>query len=273
MTPTGAVTEYALPASNWSPIGIAKGPDGNLWFTEVQISTLAPFNASGGKIGRITPAGVITEFPIPTADSRPTGITSGADGNLWFSETQADQIASITPAGVVSEIRIPTAASAPVGIATGPDGNIWFAESQAHQIGKLEVAAAPVFVDGYMSGNWYDPAQSGQGFQLEMADADTMVAIWFTFAPDGSGQNWIYAQGSYDSTKNSVTLPAALITGTKFPPNFNAGDVTKTPWGTVTFTFTGCDSGTVNWSSTLAGYGSGSLPISRLTRIKGMSCP
>jgi hypothetical protein len=124
-----------------------------------------------------------------------------------------------------------------------------------------------------MSGNWYDPAQSGQGFQLEMATGNTMVAIWFTFAPDGSGQNWIYAQGSYDSSKNTVTLPAALVTGAKFPPNFEATDITKTPWGSITFTFTGCNAGTASWESTLSGYASGSMPITRLTQIKGTACP
>jgi streptogramin lyase len=273
MTTAGVVTEYPLPANGAAPIGITAGPDGNVWFTEIQISTLAPYSRSGGKIGRITPTGAITEFSIPTADSRPSGITTGPDGNLWFTENQANQIASITPAGVVTEFAIPTPNSGPVGIAAGADGNIWFAESSANNIGKLTLSSAPVFVDGYMSGNWYDPAQSGQGFQLEMADGDTMVAIWFTFAPDGSGQNWIYAQGTFDSTKNSVTLPAQLVTGAMFPPHFNVSDVTKTPWGTLTFTFTGCDSGTVAWSSTLPGYGSGTLPISRLTRIKGTTCP
>jgi hypothetical protein len=49
------------------PSGITVGPDGALFFTE---------NA-GNKIGRITTAGVITEFPIPTENSQPNGITTG----------------------------------------------------------------------------------------------------------------------------------------------------------------------------------------------------
>jgi virginiamycin B lyase len=61
-------------------MGITAGPDGNLWFTEY----------GGNKIGRITTAGVITEFPIPTDDSEPWGITSGPDGNLWFTEFPHD---------------------------------------------------------------------------------------------------------------------------------------------------------------------------------------
>src|SRR5262245_26630811 len=34
-------------------------------------------------------------FSIPTPNSLPTAITAGSDGNLWFTETQANKIASI----------------------------------------------------------------------------------------------------------------------------------------------------------------------------------
>ena len=61
------------------------GPDGNLWFTE----------SDRGTIGRITPSGTITEFPLEEQESGPYGITVGADGNLWFTERFANQIGKI----------------------------------------------------------------------------------------------------------------------------------------------------------------------------------
>jgi len=132
----------------------------------------------------------------------------------------------------------------------------------------------PVTLDGYMSGNWYDPAQGGEGFQLEFTDqGQTLLAIWFTYAPSGGAQKWIFAQGPYDLTKASVTIPAQLLDAPAFPPQFDPGTVTRTPWGTLTFTFTDCDHGSVSWNSTVPGYGSGSMSISRLTRIAGTSCP
>jgi len=134
-------------------------------------------------------------------------------------------------------------------------------------------AQPPITINGYMSGNWYSPNQGGHGFQIEAATNNTMVAIWFVYAPDGSGQNWIYAQGTYDTTKNAVRLPAILLTGAKFPPNFKSSDVNQTPWGTLTFTFTDCNNGTATWNSTLNGYGAGTLPIVRLTQIAGTICP
>ncbi|HEY0781367.1 MAG TPA: hypothetical protein VGE98_02850, partial [Thermoanaerobaculia bacterium] len=71
---------------------IVTGPDGNLWFCE----GLTP------KIGRLTPDGDITEFPVPStsdATSSPGGITAGPDGALWFTDAGARSIGRITTDG------------------------------------------------------------------------------------------------------------------------------------------------------------------------------
>ena len=62
------ITEFLVPTANAGLRGITAGPDGNLWFTE----------AGSDKIGRITPAGVITEFTVPGVGSQPSGIAVGA---------------------------------------------------------------------------------------------------------------------------------------------------------------------------------------------------
>lgn len=53
------------------------GPDGNLWF-------IVSIDVAKDRIGRITPAVVITELPAPTPSSQIHGFTFGSDGNLWF---------------------------------------------------------------------------------------------------------------------------------------------------------------------------------------------
>jgi virginiamycin B lyase len=60
--------------------------DGALWFTEL----------AGNKVGRISTAGAIAEFAIPTPDSGPWGITAGPDGAMWFTESAAVQIGRIS---------------------------------------------------------------------------------------------------------------------------------------------------------------------------------
>jgi virginiamycin B lyase len=117
------------------PLGIAVGPDGNIWFTE----------SSSDQIGRMTPAGVITEFQVPTPvppDSSgtpgigPNEIAAGPDGNLWFTETSSNKIGRISLSGKISEYALPAGSSNPYAITTGSDGNLWFTES-GNQIGSI----------------------------------------------------------------------------------------------------------------------------------------
>lgn len=150
------------------------------------------------------------------------------------------------------------------------------------------VATSPsIALGGYLSGSWYNPDQSGHGFELEFTnqlDAGSgkpiAVAYWYVYTPDGSGQNWIFAQGTYDPAGSSVTLPAAMLSGARFPPHFDPADLHEIPdaghWGTLTFDFSGCNNGTVKWHSDLAGYNEANdvpLPIARLTQIAGTFCP
>jgi plastocyanin len=127
-----------------------------------------------------------------------------------------------------------------------------------------------------ISGNWFDPTsgQAGHGVQFEILPDNGILAIWFVFTPDGSGQTWLYSQGAYDPTSNTVTMPAYLSLGAKFPPAFTQAGDHVTQWGTLTFTFTDCSNGTLSWTSTTPGYpASGSFPLARATNIAEMTCP
>jgi virginiamycin B lyase len=44
-------------------------------------------------VGKVTPSGVVTEYSMPTANSGPTGIAAGADGNIWFAEYNVSKVA------------------------------------------------------------------------------------------------------------------------------------------------------------------------------------
>ena len=113
------------------PGSIVTGADGALWFTE---------GLPVAKIGRITTAGMVTEFPLPDPGSSPNGITAGPDGALWFAEYSANKIGRITTAGAITEFPVPTAGGTPVGIAAGPDGALWFTDNSANRIGRITTA-------------------------------------------------------------------------------------------------------------------------------------
>ncbi len=127
MTPSGTMTEYALPkgSGGW---GITPGPakENALWFVEDQ----------SDEIGKITTSGTITEYAGP--EGMPImEIVAGPDGNLWFTgsvNAGASEIGKITTAGTLTQYALPSK-SAPEGIAAGPDGNLWFTENG--KIGKI----------------------------------------------------------------------------------------------------------------------------------------
>jgi streptogramin lyase len=119
------INEYHIPSGN-SPYGIASGPDGNIWFTE-----------GNQFIGRLTPAGVFSEFTIPTSNCQPNVITQGPDGNMWFTENNVNNIGRITLNGSIKEFTIPTSGASSSGIVTGPDGNLWFNEVNKGIIGRV----------------------------------------------------------------------------------------------------------------------------------------
>jgi RHS repeat-associated protein len=178
ITTAGAITEYALAVGS-KPAGITAGPDGNLWFSNFNNSTLAKTvgkiattggtateysitgyaqgvvsgpdgnvwyaNPSTNKIGKMTTAGVPTEYALPEK-SQPEWLTVGPEGKLWFTDHFTSKVGSITTAGTVVEYTAGTN-SGPDGIVTGPDKNLWFAEETTGKIAMLappEAGAKPI---------------------------------------------------------------------------------------------------------------------------------
>jgi sugar lactone lactonase YvrE len=92
-------------------------------------------NARNDLIGRITTDGIITGFGDPAGHIHGTvGITTGPDGNLWFtSPTATGRIGRITTDGIITTFLDPACDLAcPDEITTGPDGNLWFTSEQTH---------------------------------------------------------------------------------------------------------------------------------------------
>jgi streptogramin lyase len=136
-----ATTEFPLPTAEAFPVGVAAGPDGNLWLTEY----------SAGRLARVAPDGTVTELaPLPTAHSGPVAITPGPDGALWFTEAAANQIGRVALDGTVTEFGglspaygDPSAVPAgPQSIVAGADGNLWFTEPGASAIGRITPGGA-----------------------------------------------------------------------------------------------------------------------------------
>jgi hypothetical protein len=133
--------------------------------------------------------GAIEEFVIPTARSDSYGITTGPDGNLWFTESKPFKIGRITLQGTITEFPIatsPLSNAFVTGITAGPDSDLWFTlVNDASTIGR--VTPQGLFTE----------------FPLPSPDADPVGIV---AGPDkalfGSRKEW--------PTRLGVSLPAAL---------------------------------------------------------------
>lgn len=130
------------------------------------------------------------------------------------------------------------------------------------------VAITPAF-----TGAWYDPAQSGHGIFVEVLPDDRMLAYWFTFTPDGTQQAWFGGVGAIVGGQQAIVY-ADRGQGGQWIPAFDPSRFSLERWGTLTFTFSGCNSGHVEFFGDGASspWGSGVMELTRLTEPAGLAC-
>jgi hypothetical protein len=125
--------------------------------------------------------------------------------------------------------------------------------------------------DFALSGNWLDPATSGQGFVFEVnPNQPFLFATWYTYALSGemagaAGQRWFTAQGGYTPGSRSVTLPLFATTGGIFDQPTTPKPSTD-PVGTATITFASCTSAQVQFDFTAGSIAGrkGTIALSRI---------
>ena len=184
LTPQGRMTLFNVPVPTTGPFAndpgsldlfaIAPGPDGNIWFTEAQ---------DGNAIGRITMQGVVTIFPLPLGPYSTSGnaitaipgsITTGPDGNLWFTENQGQAIGQMRPDGTLLHVYpLDQHYGFPGSIVSGPDGDLWF--DQVSGSGDWLVQMTTRGRVTYFP----FPTASDCGSTLTVAPASQTKTLWF----------------------------------------------------------------------------------------------
>ena len=240
----GTVSQVAAPAGGVN--ALTSGPDGNLWFAEMR-----------GTIGRLTPAGKLTEFRLTNTTDKPYGLTFGPDGNLWFTQyhdgtptnqpNSKSEIGRLTLTGKLTNFPLPRATSGPTDIVSGPDGNLWFTEAASGKIGRITPAGkfseftlpganetADDLTRGPDGNLWFigeyeltkEPYQAykigritpaGQISEFALPDADNWPAN-LTSGPDGN--LWFVLNKNYSSNWNQQLgriTPAGQISKFELP--------------------------------------------------------
>ncbi len=187
-------------------------------------------------------SGGTLESSVPTTASRPTGITSGPDGALWFTEYFGNKIGRITTDGVITnEFPIPTGGT-PHGIAT-LCGDLWFADAMAPKIGRVTTAGSfteypinswsPYVTVGPDGNIWFTESEenkigrlscSGALSEWTIPDADTWPS-GIAAGPDG---NLWFTENVGNRVRRIMTdgtflPPTEIPTANAQPANITAG--------------------------------------------------
>lgn len=227
ITPTGTISTFAgsgsqsstdgtgTGASFNSPIYIARGPSGNYYTDEL---------TAGGRIRKITPAGVVTTLATLSASETPIGIAVDSYENVYVS-TRANSstvglIRMITPAGVVSTIAgggsgtatdaVGTAATlngAIYSISTDQYNNIFVADQSNHKFRMVARNAPPsgsVAITGTLT--------QGQTITADVSaltDVNGLGALSYAWS-SSSTANGVYSAIS-GATSSTLTLTEAHV--------------------------------------------------------------
>ena len=168
-TQTGQMTEY--PVSSYLAINsITAAPDGNLWFTEANSDN--GYNA----VGRITPRGIINEFPD---SGGPTSITVGPDENLWYTEGYGDGVGRITLTGTITHFPLPdpTDLDETEGIVAGTDGNLWFEQPFGRSPTTWKITTSGVLTSCPTAGAPWVTATVGPDYNIWFAGSNVVGKI------------------------------------------------------------------------------------------------
>jgi streptogramin lyase len=255
----GVVTEFAIPTLDADPVSITRGTDCNMWFTEL----------SNGKIGSITPAGIITEFPVTgfdPVDSFVINITTGPDDALWFT-TQLQlvnhYIGRIDTSGAETFYKLDSLGVQGHSIVAGADGNLWFGTG-LNSIGRISIAGArtifplgpaspsPGHSDGLTAGPdgniWFTDTDNGAiGFVKPSGEAvsfgggspNTFGPLAITTGPDGNIWFTDFASNQIGRVTLGVFSPVIALSVTEFPitsPNSGPSGIVAGPDGNLWFT-------------------------------------
>jgi len=198
----------------------------------------------------------LTSFPTPTQGSGSTwGITTGPDGNLWFTETGASKIGMINPTThAISEFATPTASASPEGITAGPDRNLWFTENGANKIGMINPTthaisefatptrnSGPQEITAGPDGNlWF--TENGAN-KIGMINPTTHAITEFRVPTSGSGPDGIAAgldgnlwfTEAYAGKIGEINPTTHAITEFTVPGDPELTDIAKGPDGNLWF--------------------------------------
>jgi len=165
----GRVERLPTSGRNIEPIGLAVAADGSAWYTDITARAIARISSAGEiarfvldtpivRLGRLAVApdgaawfadptgygmtrlkdGVFTRHPIESARGGPYGVAVTADGDIWATLQNGNQLLHLAVDGTSRTFDLPRGGAVPTDVAVGSDGSVWFLQFRGNRIGRFK---------------------------------------------------------------------------------------------------------------------------------------
>jgi virginiamycin B lyase len=165
----GRIERLPTSSRNIEPLGLAVAADGSAWYTDLTARAIARISSVGeitrfvldtpiARLGRLAIApdgaawfadptgygmtrlkdGVFTRYQIESARGGPYGVAVTADGAIWATLQNGNQLLRVATDGTGMTFDLPRGGALPSDIAAGSDGSVWFLQFRANRIGRFK---------------------------------------------------------------------------------------------------------------------------------------
>jgi sugar lactone lactonase YvrE len=271
------------------PTAVAWSPQGTLYIADSANGRIC--SVSNGIIGTVAGNGgseLGEGGPAVSANiGFPTGVAVDASGNLYIADPSGSRIRKVDSDGIITTVAgygstgffgdgqsaVIAKLNEPFGVTVTASGNLYIADSGNGRVREVALAQNRLLtnLDQYgLTGSWYNPATSGQGFEFEIfpdvvsAGQGILFAGWFTYDVSAAGgRRWYALQGNVSNVGPDATLSIFAVTGGNLnaPPALSSGPVL----GHALIEFSDCDDARLTYRFTDGIGRSGTIPLRRLT--------
>jgi virginiamycin B lyase len=165
----GRIERLPTSGRNIEPIGLAVAADGSAWYTDLAARAITRISSVGEiarfvldtpitRLGRLAMApdgavwfadptgygitrlkdGVFTRYRIESARGGPYGIAVTADGAIWATLQNGNQLLHLAADGTSRTFDLPRSGAVPADVAVGSDGSVWFLQFRANRVGRFK---------------------------------------------------------------------------------------------------------------------------------------
>ena len=165
----GRVERLPTSSRNIEPLGLAVAADGSAWYTDLAARAVVRISSVGeiarfvldtpiARLGRLAIApdgaawfadttgygmtrlkdGVFTRYQIESARGGPYGVAVTADGGIWATLQNGNQLLRLAADGTGRTFDLPRGGAVPTDVAIGSDGSVWFLQFRGNRIGRFK---------------------------------------------------------------------------------------------------------------------------------------